>query len=228
MSDYNLCYPVKSTLDATLFLNYLENALNSVAQFGYPYPLLMDISWPVIPVCTQFLNSTPQMGAVLALNLWFNSSRTTRPCFDYKNLNVQNVTGIEIIPWSYQTCTEINMFYTSNGVTDMFWNSSFTYTQYTQFCQLTQRTTPDKTRSMREFDGPYLSDASNIVFVNGGHDPVRAFSPYMTIPSQNITIITIPNAGHCLDLYPTMPEDYPELTAARLLESQIIAGWLGV
>jgi len=221
----DLCYPVEDVVSGFQLLEYTTVAFGFLAQFGYPYPLVVDLAWPVPYVCKTFASQDAYASVKYALGLVYNNSRIPRPCFDYNNLNIQNLTTIQTNSWNYQCCTEIWLGTATDGVHDMFYPSSYTiYDLYALCTKQYNVHAPNFRWTMEQLGGPDIGDTTNIVFINGGHDPVRMFAP-----KGNVTIINIPRAGHCLDLYPIAwlgAQAYPELLAARKLEAQFINSWV--
>jgi len=222
----NLCYHVENDTMAQALLDYMTLGLNSISQLGYPYPLFVELAWPVHNVCDAFLSQGMDSAMKYTLGLWYNSTKAPpRPCFDFLNINVQNITSIRESSWDYQTCTEFWMAFGANGETDIFFNNPFNYTEVFEYCaKKYDIRMPSLEWTMQQFGGPSVPKKSNLLFVNGGNDPVRALAPV-----GNVTKLLIPNVGQSLDLFPISwmgNQTLQDLLDVREQEEQHIRAWL--
>ena len=113
----------------------------------------------------------------------------------------------------------------SNGVTDMFENSPWNFTTYSDGCKKQYGIYSDKEKAMILFGGDHIKSASNIIFSNGLRDPWSAGGVLETL-APSLPAIKIPGACHHEDLRSSGPNDPQPLIDARFREINIIKGWL--
>ncbi|XP_063240826.1 putative serine protease K12H4.7 [Bacillus rossius redtenbacheri] len=131
--------------------------------------------------------------------------------------------------WTYQTCTEFGFFQTSSQKEQVF-GDKFPVEFYIQQCS---------DIFGRRFDAELLSagiertnlmygalsvDVSNVVFVHGSIDPWHALG--ITRNTSSAPAIFIEGTAHCANMYPSLPTDPPQLTAARSEIGRLIRQWL--
>ncbi|XP_048773111.2 lysosomal Pro-X carboxypeptidase-like isoform X2 [Ostrea edulis] len=225
---FHLCKPLKTMDDLDALKGWIQSALVYLTMVDYPYPssfLAPLPAWPVKAACRPL--STPLsgdnliMGAVKAMNVYFNYTGTT-PCFD---IGTEATPDLGIRGWGYQSCTEMVAPSCSNGKTDMFEKSDWNFKSYSEGCLETWKVKPDIDWLETQYWGKNLSSASNIIFSNGLLDPWSSGGVLKT-QSDSVVAVVIPNGAHHLDLRGANKKDTPDVISARELEKKYITKWL--
>uniref|UniRef100_A0A672GCA2 Dipeptidyl-peptidase 7 n=1 Tax=Salarias fasciatus TaxID=181472 RepID=A0A672GCA2_SALFA len=197
----------------------LRNAFTFMAMLDYPY------STHFMGNITTFLSLSLSLAAIV-----YNSS-TPLSCFDLYNLYVEcaDPTGCGLGPnslaWDYQACTEVELCFESNNVTDMFPPMSFSQADRRRYCSERWGVTPRPGWLRLQFWGDALSSASNIIFSNGDLDPWANGGVRRSL-SSSLIAINIPEGAHHLDLRGANDEDPESVVRARKQEAELIAGWI--
>ncbi|KAJ8664614.1 hypothetical protein QAD02_006276 [Eretmocerus hayati] len=166
--------------------------------------------------------------------------KNNETCLDYKYdkmiKELRNITWAEQSnaggrQWYYQTCTEFGFFQTSTARPNLF-SETFPVQFFVQQCsdifgpRFLHTVEPGVKRSniiYGALDLPYVE--SNVVFVQGSIDPWHALgicnSTMPTTPA-----IFINGTAHCANVYPSSPNDLPQLTAARQKIQSLLKDWL--
>ena len=74
-----------------------------------------------------------------------------------------------------------------------------------------------------------LHNASRILFVNGGLDPVRSFSPRATLSPRSdadLEVVNVVGMAHTYDTFPAFSGDSGEVTAARATILSAVSRWV--
>uniref|UniRef100_A0A0B7A1H0 Serine protease K12H4.7 n=1 Tax=Arion vulgaris TaxID=1028688 RepID=A0A0B7A1H0_9EUPU len=132
--------------------------------------------------------------------------------------------------WTYQTCTEF-AFYQSSDSEQQPFGHNFSIDFWTQQCadifgdsfNLTQIVAAVK-RSNIDY-GALGIKISRVLFPNGSIDPWHALGIIEDI-GPDARAIFINGTAHCANMYPSTPQDPPQLTQARVEISETIARWL--
>ena len=96
-----------------------------------------------------------------------------------------------------------------------------------KFCYAKYRKHPDFQFANRAFASVFNGKATNIIFSNGGFDPIRGYAPGHNL-TRSLLAVNIPDAGHTLDLFGNDPwSPLPqEVLDAQAQELRIFRQWL--
>eukprot|EP00062_Callorhinchus_milii_P011405 gi/632957339/ref/XP_007894423.1/ PREDICTED: dipeptidyl peptidase 2 [Callorhinchus milii] len=230
----HLCEAVMSLKDIERLYGWARNGFTVIAMYNYPYQMNTPRSLPENPVniVCRIIELIPDPIEALraGLEIYYNISGDLR-CFDIYTqfMPCADPTGCALgsegQAWDFQACTEINLLYESNGLTDMFPAMPFTETMREEYCHRKWGVRPSQDWLKLQYWGNDLTTASNIIFSNGILDPWANGGVLKNVSSSVIALI-IDGAAHHLDLRGSHPRDPAAVTLARKVESLIIKTWV--
>uniref|UniRef100_A0AC35FNE2 Uncharacterized protein n=1 Tax=Panagrolaimus sp. PS1159 TaxID=55785 RepID=A0AC35FNE2_9BILA len=134
--------------------------------------------------------------------------------------------------WQWQTCTEFGWYQTTDSGRNMFGAAVSVDFYITKDCfKAFNKNITDIAAgveyTLKNYGGLEKYNATNIIFINGSHDPWHALSLYTNnTSSSGITSILINGTSHCQDMQPPTDRDSTELKAARQKIGQLIGEWI--
>ncbi|KAF7687531.1 dipeptidyl peptidase 2 [Silurus meridionalis] len=233
-SAFSLCKAPSSDKDIHQLNGFLRNAFTLMAMMDYPYDTSFMSKMPAFPVkvaCEVMLNGTEVLSALRdTVGIVYNSTGE-QICFDLYSLYVECADptgcglGFNSYAWDYQACTEVEMCFESNNVTDMFPPMPFTQSMRMEYCAKRWAVVPRPGWLKTQYWGNALSTASNIIFSNGDLDPWANGGIRKSL-SKSLIAINIADGAHHLDLRASNKYDPASVVKARQQEATIIAQWV--
>ncbi|KAK6725453.1 hypothetical protein RB195_004030 [Necator americanus] len=133
--------------------------------------------------------------------------------------------------WTWQTCTEFGYFQSSDSGYGIF-GSPTPVNLFTRVCadtfgeQYTAVMVQKNIDRINElYGGKDYYKGTNVVIPNGSIDPWHALGKYSS-DDPSVIWYLINGTAHCADMYPSRPQDLPDLIEARKITEDNIANWL--
>lgn len=233
-SEFALCKPPSSAQDLHQLNGFLRNAFTLMAMLDYPYSTHFMGNMPANPVkvaCKTMLSGSNLLANLRdTAGIVYNSTGLLS-CFDLYSLYLECADptgcglGFNSQAWDYQACTEIELCYESNNVTDMFPPMPFTERDREVYCSKRWAVVPRPGWLKIQFWADALSTASNIIFSNGDLDPWANGGVRKSL-SSSLVAINISGGAHHLDLRGSNEADPVSVIRARKTEAELIAQWV--
>lgn len=241
----DLCPSALNEPDLSDLLHALiGDALETMVQYGYPYPTSFYNPVPAFPfreTCLRMLQAQTGLEALkTAMQVYYNWTGQAGPCFDVESMTISTKSVFSTrhshltasdptgVAWSYQTCTEVYQPMLTDGVTDFEIPYTPNRTAYFENCRRRWDVEPRADWEEQTFGGADISAGSNIFLTNGQLDPWRAAGIQKQPPGSPSSIIIreIEQGAHHLDLRPSHPADPPSVKAVREEEKRAIQSWV--
>eukprot|EP01135_Chromosphaera_perkinsii_P002570 Nk52_evm86s224 gene=Nk52_evmTU86s224 len=221
-----LCKPLKSKDEVEKLADWFVGGYTYMAMVNYPYPtsfLTPMPGWPVKESCKMAAADKGDLfKAVLSsVGIYYNYTGQL-DCIDFNNEGTPDL-GSDL--WGYQTCTEMMMPMTADGVNDMFPPKPWNKEEYYKDCQKKWKTSPVPDFATIEYGSTDLKAASNIVFANGELDPWMGGGINENV-SKTVLGFVIKDGAHHLDLRFSHPDDPQSVIDARNVERREIRRWI--
>lgn len=231
---FSLCKAPSSPQDIHQLNGLLRNAFTLMAMLDYPYSTHFMGNMPANPVkvaCETMLNGSDLLANLRdTAGIVYNSTGDLQ-CFDLYSLFVECADptgcglGFNSLAWDYQACTEIDLCFESNNVTDMFPPMLFTEADREIYCTKRWGVVPRPNWIRVQYWGDDLSTASNIIFSNGDLDPWANGGVRKSL-SSSLVAINIAAGAHHLDLRGSNDADPGSVIKARRTEADLISEWV--
>jgi lysosomal Pro-X carboxypeptidase len=206
-AELNLCHvptPEEQDPDNVAYdiYGWISGALETMVQYGYPYPTEFYNPVPGFPfkvACERMLQEKTALGSLrAAAQVYYNYTGNAGPCFDWlssaspvsfgsrslgtrgallRSKQQQNHLDHDWVgvAWGYQLCTEVYQPMPTDGVTDIELPYEPNKTDYFKGCQERwDGVTPRPDWEEMTFMSNNIQGGSNIILTSGQLDPWRA------------------------------------------------------
>ena len=255
-SRLGLCAPLASPDAAGDVGGWIEGALETMTQYGYPYPTAFYNPVPGYPfkvACEGMLAAGDGLGALrAAASVYYNYSGQAGPCFavdsvrrdarrhwDRLGQRHRRLSGAAAgararafaetqAGWGYQCCTEVYQPMPTNGVTDFLPPSTVDEAAYFASCAEDWGVAPRPHWEETTFMGSHIGSGSNIFLTMGEVDPWRAAGIQVLPKGCDPSIVAriIEHGAHHYDLRASHALDPPSVIAVRAEEKVAITKWV--
>ncbi|CAH1107855.1 unnamed protein product [Psylliodes chrysocephalus] len=133
--------------------------------------------------------------------------------------------------WLYQTCTEFGFLQTSSSKSQLF-GDKLQLDFYEKQClddfgpKFNKTFLENAVKRTNVLYGGLNIEVNNVVFVHGSLDPWHALG--ITQSKNGAPVILIEGGSHCSDMHNPLPNDSPQLKAARYQIHRIIGSWFNL
>jgi len=238
---------------ATEIYGWISGALETMVQYGYPYPTEFYNPVPGYPfrvACEKMLMEKTGLGSLrAAAQVYYNYTGQAGLCFDWlpsssANKSLTNPHALLRsrhqpqplgddwvgIAWNYQCCTEVYQPMPTNGVTDLELPYQPNKTEYFERCrERWDGVVPRPDWEEMTFMSDNIQAGSNIFLTSGQLDPWRA-AGIQSLPRnadpESIVIRIIEDGAHHLDLRSSHRLDPPSVINIRLEELESFERWV--
>ena len=235
---------------------WISGALETMVQYGYPYPTEFYNPVPGFPfkvACENMLHKKTALGSLrAAAEVYYNYTGQAGPCFDWLSSELPQYSGARRyemrggsrrsnpqyplkedwvgVAWGYQLCTEVFQPMPTNGITDIELPHQPNKTEYFEGCrERWDGVTPRPNWEEMTFMSSNIQGGSNIILTSGQLDPWRA-AGIQSLPRNanpdTIVVRIIENGAHHLDLRSSHPLDPPSVTKVREEEFAYFERWI--
>lgn len=194
---FNLCAPLQSQSDGDKLSAFINNGFTYMAMTDYPYEssfLQPMPAWPVKAACAKVTDVSGDRqileSVAGALGVYYNYTGES-PCF---NVLEPVISGTSDKSWDYQSCTEMVLPISSNGIDDFYLPVKFSIDSMNAYCKAKWGLIPRPYWTPLYTGVLNMKYASNIVFSNGQLDPWRGGG---VTSDQSESVFSIVIAGMC-------------------------------
>eukprot|EP00656_Telonema_subtile_P046200 TRINITY_DN52568_c0_g1_i1.p1 TRINITY_DN52568_c0_g1~~TRINITY_DN52568_c0_g1_i1.p1 ORF type:complete len:476 (-),score=81.05 TRINITY_DN52568_c0_g1_i1:1-1428(-) len=184
--ELGLCAPL-SEGGAGGIAGWVEGALETMVQYGYPYPTSFYNPVPAFPFkvsCEGMLRANTGLGALrAAASVYYNHTGQAGPCFNQDDASKQaSQHWIRLGQqhrvrefsesqrgWGYQCCNEVYQPMPTNGISDFLLPSTPNKTEYFANCLESWGVVPRPDWEEMTFMGEHISAGSNLFPVSYTH-----------------------------------------------------------
>jgi len=242
-AELGLCATPPSADLALGLVGWIQNGMETMCQYGYPYPTSFYNPLPAYPwkvACDGMVAAGTPLGALrAAANVYYNYTGQAGSCFNQgaataqsglKDLRATSPTVWDA--WGYQTCTEVYQPQPSNGLYpaaggDMFLPSTPDKQAIFADCQRKYSVTPRPEWEEDHLWGPNIQAGSNIFISSGQVDPWRAGGiPSLPGGPASIEFHMNIEGGHHLDIRASNSADPETVVECRTKQQAAIRRWI--
>ena len=241
---------------AWMIHGWISGALETMVQYGYPYPTNFYNPVPGYPfrvACENMLQENTGLGALrAAVQVYYNYTGQAGNCYDWfsstkaddgashwnrvgqvDRMDFKQIAATDRdwtgVAWGYQCCTEVYQPMPTNGITDFELPFQPNKTEYFENCrQRWEGVTPRPDWEEMTFMGDNIQAGSNIFLASGQLDPWRA-AGIQSVPigsHKSIIVRIIENGAHHYDLRSSHAMDTLSVVQVRQEELQAMRQWI--
>ena len=257
-SKYNLCGSVRSAADVYLVVNAAKFAFGFLSEFSYPVSNPATGVPGVMAAPTLCAAVATGTRIATGLSWWYNPTGDADECIpvagitpdderhssnartpSYLDVAGWNHKGnqalpIQQTPWSYICCQQFVQPIAGQGIFAA--PLSYDYERTEQRCRTSWPGVQASFSPLEwwlNFVTPAVLTGSRVMWVNGGFDPVRSFSPNVSLSpadgrGRDLTVLNVPDMGHTYDLFSEGPMDAMPIVAARASILAKVKAWLAI
>jgi len=249
-TELKLCQAPPSADAAVGLGGWYQGAIETMVQYGYPYPTSFYNPVPGYPfrvACEAMVKSGTGLGALkAAAEVYYNYTGQAGPCFGFGSEadgadgadGADTVTATKLRDgppsgWGYQTCTEVYQPMPTNGLYpakggDMMPASQPNKSDIFDRCRAQYGVVPRPDWEEQQFFGPNIGAGSNIFLSSGQIDPWSAAGIHQLTGAANPTIEFHQNlmGAHHLDIRASNPKDPQSVVDCRLKQRAAMAKWI--
>ncbi|KAG4068454.1 hypothetical protein HA402_004794 [Bradysia odoriphaga] len=229
---FNTCDPITSPADVAIFFSEISEIFSIIPQFDHIYSvrgvcdLITSTDEPEINRLAYFINNAIEGLPVDCLPNSYDGliEMDRQTGWD----DPVNTYGIR--PYSYQLCSQLGWFHSSESRWQPYGNSFGSEWLYTTCIDVfgegfSQTTVDENVDRFNTVYGGLNPEVTNTIFVHGELDPWRTIGRLTELnPSSPAIVIRGGSQGN--DLGPITDEDSAQLLAAKREIIEIITGWV--
>jgi len=238
-----LCQAPSSAADIPGIISWIQNGMETMCQYGYPYPTSFYNPLPASPwkvACDHMVTEGTPLGALrAAAAVYYNYTGQAGSCFNQDAISAaselkdpQAAAPTVWDAWGYQTCTEVFQPMPTNGLYpapggDMFLPSTPDKAALFASCKAKYGVVPRPDWEEEHLWGPNIEAGSNVFISSGQVDPWRAGGiPSGTPTPPSIEFHLNVEGGHHLDIRASNPADPASIVECRTRQKAAIRRWI--
>ncbi|KAL1399041.1 hypothetical protein pipiens_008521 [Culex pipiens pipiens] len=230
---FNICKTLQTNLDEQTFFYSVKQKIQ--------FEILAHQNVQSTKLICDSLNNSKELTNLQRLAEWVRNNTQDQDCNPYdfetslKNLRDVDIGNDENMLWgkrqlAYQSCTEFGWFLTTDALDQPF-GHRVDMEYFYNYCAaifggwLTPEEINDGIRRTNERFGGQNQDITNVLFVNGGLDPMRNIS-ITEYHEKESDAIVVSEYFSSADMGSISDQDSPELMKAKLRIEEYVQRWI--